>query len=182
MNAEVKRRRQIYKGKVLSLELRDVALGDGRQAQQEVVVHRPSVSMVPIDNEGRVVLVRQFRSPAESELLETPAGSIDEGESVEEAAQRELQEEIGSRAGKLTVLGDFYLAPGYCTEFMRVYLAEDLTDNSLEPDEDELIELERVSLDDALARIANGEIRDAKTVAGLLLYANGNRGAGKGRR
>jgi ADP-ribose diphosphatase len=170
MGAEIKSRRKVFEGKVVTLELQQVELGDGRNVQQEVVVHHESVSMIPIDEQGRIILVRQFRAPAQSDLLETPAGSLDEGEKPEAAAQRELQEEIGALAGRLELLGSFYLAPGYCTEFMYVYLATDLSDSSLEADEDELIEIERVTLEDAIRLIAEGSIRDAKSIAGILLY------------
>ena len=157
----------------MSLELQTVRLDDGREPVSEVVLHSPVVAMVPIDAEGQIVLVRQFRAPAAASLLEIPAGSIDAGEDIEAAAQRELQEEIGMRAGSLRRLGGFYSAPGFCTEFLHIFLCEDLSASRLEADEDEQIEVERRSLGEALAAIASGEIRDAKSVAGLLLYAQG---------
>jgi ADP-ribose pyrophosphatase len=175
MSGEVKGRRRIYEGKIVTLELQEVQLGDGRVVQQEVIVHRPSVAMVPVDEQGRIIFVRQYRAPAEADLLELPAGSVDPGEDVEAAVQRELQEEVGARAGRLRLLGSFYLAPGYCSEYMHVYLAEDLSESRLQPDEDELIDLEPLSLDDALTGVATGTIRDAKSIAGLLLYAHGVR-------
>jgi ADP-ribose pyrophosphatase len=126
--------------------------------------------MVAVDGAGRLVLVRQYRAPAGAALLEIPAGSIDPNEDVEVAVQRELQEEIGARSGRLQHLGSFYVAPGYCSELMHVYLCRDLTASRLPADDDELIEIERLTLDDAIAGIASGEICDAKSVAGLLLY------------
>jgi ADP-ribose pyrophosphatase len=164
-------RREIYRGKVVSLEVQTVRLDDGRTFPHEVVVHRPVVVMVPVDAEGRILLVRQYRAPADANLLEVPAGSIDADEEIEAAAQRELQEEVGMRAGSLRRLGGFYSAPGYCTEFLHVFLCGDLTESRLAGDEDEQIEVERRTLAQALAAIASGEIRDAKSVAGLLLYA-----------
>src|SRR6266536_3317139 len=127
MPAEITAREQLYAGKVVTLELVTLQLPDGRSAKQEVVTHRPSVGMLPVDDQGRLLLVRQYRSPAAADLLEIPAGSVDPGEDVESAVQRELQEEVGVRAGRLRRLGGFYLAPGYCSEFMHVYLAEGLT-------------------------------------------------------
>lgn len=174
-SGEIIERQEVYQGKVLSLELQTVRLDDGRTPVNEVVLHRPVVAMVPVDAEGQILLVRQFRAPAEANLLEIPAGSIDEGEEIEPAAQRELQEEIGMRAGSLRRLGGFYSAPGYCTEFLHIFLCEDLRESRLEADDDEQIEVERHSLTEALAAIASGEIRDAKSVAGLLLYARGVR-------
>jgi len=174
MPAEIKGRSQVYAGKVVTLELQAVQLADGRTVQQEVIVHRPSVGMLPVDDQGMLLLVRQFRSPAATDLLEIPAGSVDPGEDAESAAQRELQEEVGMRAGRMRRLGGFYLAPGYCSEYMTVFLAEDLSAGTLEPDEDELIEVERLSLDEALAQIESGRIQDVKSVAALLLYARGH--------
>lgn len=160
---------------MVSLELQTVRLDDGRTPVQEVVLHRPCVAMVPVDADGRILLVRQFRAPAAASLLEIPAGSIDEGEDIEPAAQRELQEETGMRAGSLRRLGGFYSAPGYCTEFLHVFLCEDLSASRLEADEDEQIAVQRLTLEEALAAVASGEIRDAKSVAGLLLYARDKR-------
>src|SRR5579875_83044 len=171
MSGEAQGRRRVYEGKVITLELQQVQLQDGRVVQQEVIVHRPSVTMVPVDEQEQILFVRQYRAPAQADLLELPAGSIDADEDVEAAVQRELQEETGYRAGRLRPLAQFYLAPGYCTEFMHVYVAEDLTENQLEPDEDELIEVERLSLEDALGQVASGAICDVKTIAALLLYA-----------
>jgi ADP-ribose pyrophosphatase len=171
MSAEIVGRRQTYHGKVVDLEVQTLRLQDGRTVQNEVVVHRPCVAMVVVDGDGRLVFVRQFRAPAEAELLEIAAGSIDENEDVEAAVQRELQEEIGMRAERVQLLGAFYSAPGYCTELIHLYACEGLTESRLPADDDELIEVERLTLSEALDHVASGEIRDAKTVAGLLLYA-----------
>jgi ADP-ribose pyrophosphatase len=171
MSAEIKSRSRVYEGKVLALEIVDLQLDGGRVVQQEVVTHQPSVGIVPVDEDGRLLLVRQFRSPAEGDLLEIPAGSADPDEDSETAAQRELQEEVNRRASRLRRIGGFYLAPGYCTEYMTIYVAEGLIDSSLQADDDEQIEVEPVTLDEALAWIASGQIQDVKTVAALLLYA-----------
>ena len=171
MPAEITAREQIYTGKVVTLELVTLQLPDGRSARQEVIIHRPSVGMVPVDEQGRLLLVRQYRSPASSDLLEIPAGSVDPEEDVETAVQRELQEEVGMRAGRLRRLGGFYLAPGYCSEYMHVYVADGLTSSVLQADEDELIDVERLTLHEALSQIEAGEIQDVKSIAALLLYA-----------
>jgi len=172
---EIVARRQVYSGKVFDVEVQTLRLADGREAQNDVVVHRPCVAMVAVDADDRLVLVRQFRSAAGAELLEIAAGSVDEGEAIEAAVQRELQEEIGARAGRIRRLASFYAAPGYCTEYMHIYLCEELSEDRLPADEDELIEVERLTLTQALEQIDSGGIRDAKTVAGLLLYASGGR-------
>jgi len=173
LEPEIVARRQVYSGKVFDVEVQMLRLADGRAAQNDVVVHRPCVAMVAVDSNDRIVLVRQFRSPAGAELLEIPAGSVDDDEAIEVAAQRELQEEIGARAGRIRRLGSFYAAPGYCTEYMHVYLCEELTEDRLPADHDEIIEVERLTLTQALQQIESGGIQDAKSVAGLLLYASG---------
>ena len=171
MSAEVLGRQQAYHGRVFDVEVQTLRLGDGRIVTNDVVAHRPCVAMIAVENDGRLLFVRQFRAPAGGELLEIAAGSIDEDEDAGAAVQRELQEEIGMRAARIQPLGVFYSAPGYCTELIHLYACEELTESRLPADEDELIEVERLTLSDAINRIASGEIRDAKTIAGVFLYA-----------
>ena len=162
--------REIYRGRVVSVRIDTVQMQNGHVATREVVVHNPAVAMIPVAADGRILLVRQWRTPVGSVLLEAPAGSADDGEAPEAAVQRELQEEIGFRAGRLNRLGGFWVAPGYCTEYIHVYLCEDLIESRLPGDEDEHIEVTPLTLDEALAAIADGTIQDAKTQVGLLLY------------
>lgn len=162
---------RIYDGKVVNLRVDTVRMPNGRTAKREVVEHDQAVAIVPVTADGRILLVRQWRSPAGKALLEVPAGSTDGDESTDEAAQRELQEEVGQRAGRMTRLAGFWVAPGYCTEYIHVYLAEDLSESRLDADEDENIEVEPLTLDEALAAIADGRIEDAKSQVGLLLFA-----------
>lgn len=171
MEERVIEQRRVFEGKVVNLRVDTVQMPDGRTATREVVEHTPAVAIVPVDAEGRVVLVRQWRVPAGAALLEAPAGSVDHGEDIEAAAQRELQEEIGYRAGRLTRMAGFWVAPGYCTEYIHVFLAEDLIESRLDADDDENIEVVRLSLADALTAITTGDIDDAKSQVGLLLYA-----------
>lgn len=171
MDEQTIEQKRVYDGKVVSLRVDTVRMPNGHTAQREVVEHAPAVAIVAVDGDGRVVLVRQWRSPAGRALLEIPAGSADPGEQPEEAAQRELQEEIGYRAGRLTRLAGFWPAPGYTTEYIHIYLAEDLQESTLDADDDEHIEIERVTLEEAIHRITRGEIEDAKSQVGLLLYA-----------
>jgi len=161
----------IYRGRIVSLRADDVELPDGRTARREIVEHADVVAVVPMAADGRLVLVRQYRLAARSELLEVPAGGVDEGEEAEAAAQRELQEETGYRAGRLQRLTGFFVSPGYCTEFIHVFLAEDLRESALSGDEDEDIELEHVTFAEALRLIETGEIRDGKSIIGILLAA-----------
>ncbi len=136
-----------------------------------MVEHNAAVVMAPVAADGRVLLVRQWRVPAGAVLLELPAGSADGDEAAEAAVQRELQEEVGHRAERLTRLTGFWVAPGYCTEYIHVYLAEGLSESRLPGDEDENIEVVAMTLDEALAAIDDGRIQDAKSQVGLLLYA-----------
>ena len=145
------------------------SLPGGKTARREVVEHRPSVVVVPVDSNGEMVLVRQFRYPVGETLLEAPAGNIEDGELPEECAQRELQEEIGYRAESLERLGSFWMSPGYCTELMHAFVARGLSPSSLDPDDDENIEVVRRSLSEARAMIERGEVRDAKTIAALSM-------------
>jgi ADP-ribose pyrophosphatase len=163
---------RVYEGHIINVRLDRVELADGRTSQREIVEHAPVVAIVPLDEDGNVVLVRQYRLAAEEALLEIPAGGVDDGEDLEAAAQRELQEETGLRAGRLKRLGGFYVSPGYVTEFIHVYLASDLAEAPLDGDEDEQIEVVRLPVSEALREIETGGIRDAKSIVGLLLGVN----------
>ncbi len=160
--------RRIHEGRIVNLREDTVELSGGRRALREVVEHADVVAIVPLDADGQVLLVRQFRLPAGRVLLEVPAGGVDGGESAEEAAQRELQEETGHRAGRLRRLGGFYVSPGYCTEFIHVFLAQQLSVSPAEADADEEIVVERLPFGQALRLVESGEIRDAKSIIGLL--------------
>ena len=159
----------MYRGRILNLRVDTVQLPSGRIAAREVAEHSDSICVVPIDDDGNVVMVRQFRTPTGGPLLELPAGGVEPGEISGETVQRELQEEIGHRAGGIQRLAGFWLAPGWCDEFMHAYLATGLTPSKLPGDDDENIVVERVSFNQALEFIADGTISDAKSIAGLLL-------------
>ena len=165
--------RRIYEGRIVNLREDEVTLADGRSVLREVVEHADVAAMVPIDADGNVILVRQYRLPAHEALLEIPAGGADKGESIEDAAQRELREETGFRAGRLQRLCGFFVAPGYCTEFIHIFRATDLVEDPIEGDADEVIALERMSLVDAISLIERGEIKDGKSIVGLMLAAKG---------
>jgi len=160
---------RIYKGKVVSLRVDKVKLPDGRSSTREIIEHRGAVAIVPLTEEGEIVFVKQYRKPVEMVLLEIPAGTLEEGEEAEECAQRELIEEIGYRAGKMEKLTEFFLAPGYSSELIRLYLATDLKAEKGDADEDEFLKIEYLSSDEAVEKVENGEIKDAKTIAGILL-------------
>lgn len=158
-----------YQGDLINVRVDTVLLPNGREMTREIVNHPSSVCIVPVDSDGNVLLVRQFRKAVESFLLEAPAGKMESGEDPQETALRELQEEIGHKAGTLQALGSFFVAPGWCTQTMYAYLAMDLVSARLDADEDEFIEVVRAPLTDISALIADGTIRDAKSVASLLL-------------
>jgi len=142
---------------------------DGRETKLEIVDHGGSVVILPLDDDNNLLFVRQYRHAVGADLLELPAGTREEEEPYEECAAREIREETGMEAGHLQNIGKFYLAPGYSTELMAVFLATGLKENPLQADEDEFLELERIPLKKALEMAEQGEIPDAKSLAALLL-------------
>ncbi len=163
----------VYRGPVFDLFEDEIELPNGRVIRKSRVVHRPTIGVVPYISDGRVVLIRQHRHAVGMSLLEIPAGTMDKGEeSPEECAQRELAEEAGFRAGRLVKLFGGYLVPGYADEFMHFYLAFDLIEAKLPPDEDEFIEPVTCSMTEALRMIRDGGIVDSKTALALLLAAD----------
>jgi ADP-ribose pyrophosphatase len=166
---------RLYEGRIVNLRLDTVRLDDGTVTRREIVEHGEAVAIVPLDGDGHVLLVRQYRKPIEQELLEIPAGGVDPGEDATACAGRELQEETGYRAGKLQRLGGFFSSPGFTSEYLHLYLATDLVPSHLTADDDEAIELVRLPVTQALDMIASGEICDAKTIIGLLLLLRPDR-------
>lgn len=169
MAFETTRTEPVFHGKVFDVRQDRVRMPDGKLVDLDIVEHNQSVSMVPVDEQGQVWFVRQYRHPAGRELLELPAGVMEDDEPALESAQREIREEIGMAAGQLEEIGRFYLAPGYSTEFMVVFLAMDLRPAPLDQDEDEFITIVKIPLQEALRMAAEGEFQDAKTLASLLL-------------
>jgi ADP-ribose pyrophosphatase len=161
--------RRIYEGKVLSLDLDEVQEPGDVHTKREVVRHSGSVAVVAVQDDGRIVLVRQYRYPVDDALWELPAGRLDGKESPEDAAQRELQEEIGQRASDLRKVTFFYTTPGFCDEAMHVFRATGLVESFAKGDEDERIEVQAFTLADIETMIGRGEIREGKTLIGLLL-------------
>ena len=159
---------QIYQGRAVRLKVQRVEKPGGRETTREIVEHSDCVAIIAIDADGNVLLVRQPREAVGKELLEIPAGGIDPGEDAAQAACRELQEETGYFPQKLERLGGFYSAPGYCTEYLHLYLATALTYKPLEAEDTESIEVVRVSSTDIPELITSGKICDAKSIAGLL--------------
>ena len=141
----------------------------GEEARYEIIEHGGSVVLVPIDEDGNLLLVRQYRHAAGGDLLELPAGTRDGEEPYENCAAREVREETGMAAGQLKRVGDFYLAPGYSSEFMAVFVATGLKHNPLKGDDDEFLELVKVPIKEAAAMFERGDVPDAKSLAAWLL-------------
>ena len=161
--------RRVYTGKVLSLDVDDVEEPGGVHTRREVVRHSGSVAVLAIQDDGKIVLVRQYRYPVDDFVWELPAGRLDAGESPEQAAQRELQEEIGYKAGRLQKMAFFHTTPGFCDESMHVFRATGLVPSKAPGDEDERIEVQAFSLSDLEAMIDRGEIHEGKTLVAILL-------------
>ena len=159
----------VYRGKAFDVHRDHVKLPNGNISTLDVVVHPGAVTLIPIDSRGQIIFIRQYRHPAGQVLLELPAGTLDEGESPEECALRELREEIGMSAKKLEKVGEFFLAPGYSTESMYIYLATGLSLDPLQGDEDEFITVESLTIRDLHDLVSQGVIQDAKSLAALYL-------------
>ena len=161
--------RKMYQGRAFDVRKDEVRLPNGLSTYLDIVEHVNAVTILPIDAEGQVWCVRQYRHPAGGEILELPAGTLEDGEDPMTCAHREIQEEIGMGTGSLQKIGEYYLAPGYSTEFMHVYLAMDLYPSSLPHDEDEFLTVVRHPLTRVLEFARSGGIQDAKTLASLFL-------------
>jgi ADP-ribose pyrophosphatase len=163
----------VFQGRVFSVEVDRVRFPNGRSHEITVVRHPPSVVLIPLEEDGRVVLVRQFRASVNRELWELPAGSLHAGETAEEAAERECEEEIGRVPARIERLAGLYPAPGFCDEELIFFRVSGLglphPDSTRRPDEDEDIHAEAFSLEEARAMVARGEIVDLKTAFGLTL-------------
>ena len=170
MNAkpQVIEKREIYNGKVFSVTIETIREGE-RTYKREVVNHGGSAVIVAVFDDNTVALVKQYRHPARKYLYEVVAGTLNKDEDPIAGAARELEEELGHVADKIEKLCEFYVSPGFLSEKMFVYLATGLTETQQNLEEDEVIEIERVSFDEALAMIERGDIEDAKTITGILL-------------
>ena len=169
MSYELLKSEIVYPGRAFTVRRDTLRLPDGRETRYDIVEHPGSVIILPLDEQGNIIFVRQYRHAAGLDLLELPAGVLNEGENAETCARRELREETGLAAGQLEYMGGFYLAPGYSTEFMHVYLATALQPDPLEADSDEFLTVETIPLAEALEMAGQSEMPDAKTLAAFLL-------------
>ncbi|MBI5566942.1 MAG: NUDIX hydrolase [Chloroflexi bacterium] len=160
---------RIYEGRLINLRVDQIRTAAGVESVREIVEHPGAIALIALDETGRVLLVKQYRHAVRAVTLEIPAGTLEPGEEPLAAAQRELREETGQRAGQLDRLGGIYTAPGFSTEYIHFYLATQLVPDRLAMDEDEVIDLLRLPLTEAIDLIRAGQIDDGKTVGGLLL-------------
>ena len=169
MAHQILNRKTVFSTHAFKIEKLHVRLPNKSERDYDLVSHNDSVTIVPLDNEGNIWFVSQYRMGCECEMLELPAGVMNDGEDPETCAAREIREETGFAAGKLTYLGSAYLAPGYASENNHIFLAENLTSSPLDMDEDEFISAKKFSVKEAYEMAENGEIRDSKSLAALLL-------------
>jgi ADP-ribose pyrophosphatase len=160
---------KVYEGRAFNVDHVVARLPDGKVRRFDLVQHSDSITVLPVDEEGRILFVRQYRVGAQADLLELPAGVMEAGEDPLECARRELREETGHDCRQMVKLGAAYLTPGYCTEFMHFYLAQDLFVSPLAQDEDEFLNLEAFPIEDVYAMARAGSLQDSKTLAALML-------------
>ncbi len=160
----------VYKGKIFDVVSDEIVREDGREAVREYVDFPEVVVVVPVEDDGRLLMIKQFRYPIDSVVYELPAGKVDKGEELEHAAKRELLEETGYAAKSLTYVQSFYPSCGMSNEKMHMFIAKDLQKKSTDFDEDEWIERFSIKVDKAVELIRKGEIVDLKTIAAILIF------------
>ena len=169
MSFELIKSEILVEGRAFRIRRDTLITPDHQETKLEIVEHGGSVVILPVDDAGNLLFVRQYRTAVGRDLLELPAGTRNADEPFEKCAAREIREETGMEAGKLQKLGEFYLVPGYSTEYMAAFLATELNENPLQADEDEFLEVEKVPWKQAMNMAERGEIQDAKSLAALLL-------------
>lgn len=162
--------RTIFDGRALKLRIDTVLTADGRESTREIIEHSECIVIAAVDGDDNILLVRQYRKAVEKELIEMPAGGIDPGEDAETAVRREMQEETGYLPGNVVRLGGFYSAPGYCTQYLHLYLATELTPSQLCAEDTAGITLVRVPIKDIPALLSSDKLEDTKSIAGLYMY------------
>ncbi|MBM4124090.1 MAG: NUDIX hydrolase [Nitrospira sp.] len=172
--------KNIFKGRVLTLNLETIPLPNGSHIELEIIRHPGAAAMVPMKDDGTVVLIKQYRHAAGGFIYEIPAGKLHPGEDPKDCALRELEEEVGYKAAKLDLLSSLLTAPGFADEVIHIYLATGLTVGKQQLDHDEVLDVVEMPLDKALAMITDGTIRDAKTIVGVqMVYLRGRSKASK---
>ena len=176
MSYEVLERKVTHVGKIVTVTVDKISTPDGGEMYRETVIRgKNAAAVLAVDNDGTLIFVRQYRHAFGEMLLEMPAGVLEDGEGAEAGVLRELEEEIGKKAGKLEYLCEMYPTVGFCTEKIKLFVATELTEGVQKLDPDEFIEIERYTLDEALEMISNGGIKDGKTIAALYAWALKNK-------
>jgi len=157
----------VYRGRILNLRVDNVRVPSGKRAYREVIEHNPAVGLIPLTSDGKVLLVSQFRYAVNEEILEIPAGIVEQGEDFETAALRELQEEVGYTASELSQVGNFYSSPGFSNELLSIFVARGLSPSKLPEDDDEFIQIIPVDIGNLDDMLKAGRIKDCKTFAAL---------------
>ena len=165
----------IYTGRAFTVRVDTIQTIDGRKTTRDIVEHSECVAIIAIDPDGKLLLVKQYRLPVGKQLLEIPAGGIDGDEHPADAVRREMQEETGYLPKKVKKLGGFYSAPGFCTEYLHLYLATELEPSRLVAEDTESITIKRIDPDQITGFIYSGDICDAKSIAGLLTWLDTRR-------
>ncbi len=163
-------RKLIHKGKIVDFYEDTMKLPDGRTAEWDFIMHKGAAAIVPVDKDGKIVMVRQYRNACERYTLEIPAGGLNPEEDRKVAAARELEEETGYKAENVKHLLDLYTTVAFCNELISIYYTEEIYPSKQHLDEDEFVEVERHSVEDLVQMILNGTIQDAKTIAAILAY------------
>jgi ADP-ribose pyrophosphatase len=158
-----------YQGKAFKMRRDTLELPDGRTVVYDIIDHPGAVTIIPLDEQGQILFIRQFRPATGEVLLELPAGTLEKGEEPQHCAEREIREETGYAAREFTRLGGLWLAPGYSGEYLHFFLAQDLYLSHADGDDDEFIAVEKIPVARAIAMAQSGEIHDGKSLAGLLL-------------
>ncbi|MCC6146414.1 MAG: NUDIX hydrolase [Anaerolineaceae bacterium] len=169
MSTHILGRKTTYEAHAFNVQKVTIQLPDGRHYLYDLVDHKPAVTVIAVDAARAIWFVCQFRVGAGAELLELPAGVLDENEDPQAGAAREIREETGKAAGQIQKIGEFYMSAGYCNELMHVFLATDLCDDPLDADDDEFIQVQSIPVVQVYEMIAQGRLRDSKSLAALLL-------------
>lgn len=161
--------KKIFNGEIVGLYFDKVRLPNNKITTREKVTHPGAVGIVPVNKNGDIILVKQYRYPVGDVIIEIPAGKLSKNESPMECAGRELREEVGAIGGKLIHLSSFYTTPGFCNEILHLYIAIDFKNIENDLDDDEFLHIINVKVDDCIKHVESGEIKDAKTIIGILM-------------
>ncbi|MCT4687459.1 NUDIX hydrolase [Vallitalea sp.] len=172
MDKKIKRldRKEVFNGKRVRLVIDKLKMPNDKEVNWELITHPGAAAVIPIDNDGNIIMVRQYRNAADDYVLEIPAGGVEEGEDPSLCAKRELEEETGYKSDNIQYLLKFYSSIGITDEMITIYVATDLQESQQNLDDDEYVTIEKYKLDELVDMIYSGQITDGKTISGLLAY------------